>query len=1024
MPLPRLPVLPVFPLARLHRLALGVLLLTELAGLFFLYESWQGKQERYLEQYRVGLETTYRSSVNMYRLATETLINETVNRPEILETLARANTPDEEVQTQARATLFRELSPAYARLRNRNVRQLHFHLQNGDSLLRFHDPAKYGDNLFADRPSIRRANQEQRVITGFEAGKLKSAFRYVFPLRYQEQPVGTVELGIPFRNVRDAMAELDGSREYHFILARRLTIDLLMESERWLYGDAGIHPDFVVEDPLVKLPDSPPPPSTEVHELDEQLRQNQTLQLAMRANQSLSVIAYTKGEPWVVTLLAVRDIASRPAAYLLSYTHAPFVHTLQQEFLVSAVLLTLLLGGLALLLWRLIGFNNKLEDERRNLRSITETLGDGLYVLDNQGQVILINPSALQILGQTREAVLGKVGHDIFHLHSLEGRVPLAECPIFRTVQQGEVFRGEERFCHADGSGILVEVASTPLREGDRIVGSVTAFRDISERKRNEQALQEAMQQAEQANRAKSEFVANMSHEVRTPMNGIIGLTALALETELNPTQRQYLDLVRQSAESLLTVLNDVLDFSKMEAGRMDLENLPFGLRETVVSACRALSARAAEKSLELIVDIAPDVPQAMLGDAGRLRQVLLNLLGNAIKFTGTGEVTVRVRQLRRANRQKDRLALLEFAVQDTGIGIPPEQLLTVFEAFSQADASVTRRFGGTGLGLTICRQIVELMQGEIRADSVPGEGSTFTFTVQLPELEAGQVASSPLPQPTALQGYCLLLAVSNASQRQHLLQTLRAYGAEVRPAASTDALQKQLGVLAQQGKQCCGIVADSALICEAGGAQLFNHAGLHPEAHIVSLCVVDTQQPRPVDKEGRFDVLLKPVLAEEIVQLLLQPRPHAPVAVATRAAPEQTAGKLRILLVEDNPINQRLATILLQEKRGHQVTLAVHGQAALEVLMPDGHFDASAFDLILMDVQMPVMDGMEATRQIRLAEAGLAEHAHVPIIAMTANAMVGDREQCLEAGMDGYATKPIRMPELEAEIARVLGQG
>lgn len=1007
----------------LYQLVLGLLALAEVLGLFFLYRSWEDKQARYLEQYSIGLETTYRSSVSMYRLAMETFVNEAVNRPEILDLLSTANIPDETRQTEARGQLFRLLSPTYARLRARNVRQLHFHLQNGDSLLRFHDPAKYGDNLFADRPSVRLANQEQRIISGFEAGKLKSAFRYVFPLQHNTRSVGTVEVGVPFRNVRDAMADLDASREYHFVLARNQTMSLLMDSEKWLYGAAAIHPDFVVEDPTVRLPDSPPPPSDAVKRLDQALRQDARLQMVMHQYQSRSVIARLDGEPWVVSLLAINDINNQPSAYLLAYTRAPFVNLLRQEFWISAGLLTLLLGGLAIVMWRLMHSHARLDDERGNLRLITETLGDGLYVLDSMGRVVLINPSALALLDQTREAVLGKIGHDIFHMHSLEGQVTLEDCPIYRTVRRGETFRGEERFCRADGSPILVEVASTPLLEGERVVGSVTAFRDISERKRAEQALREATQIAEQANRAKSEFVANMSHEVRTPMNGIIGLTGLALETDLNPTQRQYLDLVRQSAESLLTVLNDVLDFSKMEAGRLDLENLPFSLHDTVKSACQALSARASEKSLELLIDIDPTLPRAVSGDAGRLRQVLLNLVGNAIKFTSNGEVSVEVRPTppNVACPDAGRIGL-EFAVRDTGIGIAPDQLQSIFEAFSQADASVTRRFGGTGLGLTICRQIVQLMSGDIRAESQPGQGSVFRFHVCLPVVPSDPVR---IPEHPPLQGIRLLLAVANTRLRQLLLAGLLRSGAEVDTADSTEGLLHRLQIAAagQTPTPYYGLVGDCVLLEAAGGVALGQHPGLLAPQRIVSLCMIDPRRAHLPSREARFDILLKPVMAEDIVTRLLQ----TPVAVTASHAPQRPlfSKMLRILLVEDNPINQRLATVLL-EKRGHQVTLARHGQEALDRLVFRHGIDSSAFDLILMDVQMPVMDGFEATRRIRQAEAeqhdNRGQARRVPIIAMTANAMVGDREQCLEAGMDGYTAKPIRMHELESEMLRLLG--
>src|SRR5471032_1303702 len=424
-------------------------------------------------------------------------------------------------------------------------------------------------------------------------------------------------------------------------------------------------------------------------------------------------------------------------------------------------------------------------------------------------------------------------------------------------------------------------------------------FIDISEQRAARAAMQHAVESAEAASRAKSEFLANMIHEIRTPMNGILGMTELVLESALTPEQRADLRLVQASAHALLTIVDDILDFSKVEAGKLDIEEIPFDLRQLVADTVRAMALRAGQKGLELRCELAPKLPRIVKGDPGRLRQVLINLLGNAIKFTQAGSVSVSVDVL----REEDDRSEVRFAVRDTGIGVPPEKQALIFEAFAQVDGSTTRQYGGTGLGLTICRRLLILMQGQIVVASEPGRGSTFSFTVPLKHTGVSQAA--PLPP-------------------------LRDAGARGAPLDSGDG--------------------------DDGGAA-------------------------------------QPAAAE--------PGAHARMAARTG---------LRVLLAEDNPVNQRLALRLL-EQLGHRVTVVDNGQAALD------HATRGVYDLVLMDVQMPELDGLAATRQLRQWE--LTHGGHVPVIAMTARAMAGDRERCLEAGMDDYLAKPISSARLRLALAR-----
>ncbi len=646
-------------------------------------------------------------------------------------------------------------------------------------------------------------------------------------------------------------------------------------------------------------------------------------------------------------------------------------------------------------------------DQLRFVRELLETIPTPVYFQDCDGRFLGFNKAFESFFGIRRDDWIGRDAAGLYPDGTAESLVQRDH----ELLSAGGTQSFELRI--GDGEGkphdTLYNKGVFTKADGS-VAGIIGIVTDITERKRAETEVLRAKEAAEAASRVKSDFLANMSHEIRTPMNAIIGMTELALDTDLNTEQRDYLGLVKSSADSLLGILNEILDFSKIEAGRMEFETIAFDLRDTIAQVMRTLAPKADAKDLELLLRIAPAVPDMVAGDPLRLRQVLVNLLDNALKFTERGEVALDVDVESREASD----VTLHFAVRDTGVGIPPEQHRLIFEAFSQADSSTTRKFGGTGLGLAISARIVDGMHGRIWVDSVQGAGSTFHFTCRL-----GVAAAQPRTVPaTPLAGLRVLVVDDNAANRQLLTDMLGGWG--MRPVAVADGRAAlaasaeaeadgdpiRLALLDGRMPEMDGFSVAEALRGQPGAAptvMMLTSAGSRGDA---ARC-------REI---GIRAYLLKPVAQSELLGAMMaalgapQGQGGAPRPLITRHSLREARRSLSVLLAEDNPVNRTLATRLLT-KLGHRVVAAETGAAAVE------RAAAGTYDVILMDVQMPELDGFEATARIRRMEAGSGRRT--PIIAMTARAMAGDREKCLAAGMDAYVSKPIQTPALVARCRR-----
>ncbi len=654
---------------------------------------------------------------------------------------------------------------------------------------------------------------------------------------------------------------------------------------------------------------------------------------------------------------------------------------------------------------------HELEESKAIYHSLVESLPINVFRKDREGRLVFVNNKCCKTFGQSREQLIGKSDHDLFD-PELAAKYQRDDKWVLQT---GLPFHDIEFHPKEDDSYIYVEVLKSPVTSSSgRRIGIQGMFWDVTDRKKAEISLEKAKDIAEAASQAKSDFLANVSHEIRTPLNAVIGITDLLIGSSVDSTQQDYLEMIRDSGQSLLTLINDILDFSKIESGTLSIDSEWFDVRERVGDTLRSLAHKAHDRNLDLICNIDPAIPVQVLGDAQRLRQVLVNLVGNSIKFTERGEVCVDVELV----RKKTEVEVLKFLVQDTGIGIPKEKLTAIFDEFVQVDTSSTRQFGGTGLGLAIASRLVKLMGGKLEVASQLGRGSQFFFELDFP------VGTNPAI-PSALEDLSdipVLIMARSPANRESLETILKSWRMKTFCVGNVEqAIKLTKGmsfanqpiqiVLAESGPTDSS--ADEVCDCSLLSYRMRQDPEI-VEPRFIALVRASSRDGFDLPLQASVACrLLQPVKHSELRDAIIQcTKLVAELAAVKQQTAVRALGPYRILLAEDNPVNQKLAVGILS-KYGHQIEVVDNGLKAVAAVA------AQTFDLVLMDVQMPVMDGIEAVKQIRSNEPpGCSK---VPIIAMTAHALASDRQRCLEAGMDDYLSKPFKALDLIAKINQLV---
>ncbi len=963
-------------------------------------------------------QVAYAAILRAQERIANTLYSEHINQPSVTARVRSVIESRGSAQATARGLLYRQLYPLYQRLKDLGFRQFHFHTPEGRTLLRFHSPLRFDDALFAQRPLVEQVNTRLKAAEGFEMGRLFHGFRFVYPLFDQDQHIGSVELSVPFTTLEQELDKLVQNDFFIFALKRDSVFAKLHPGQRSLFTPLALNDDFVIENSEAHLGNAinhRPIQSRLEHALTHHQDEIRT---GMDSGKAFAMTHDVDGSFYAVLFMPVPDLSDTTQAYIITATRVPEIETLILKGRWLELLLVILIAGLALLFYRKQQGAQETRNERNKLQAITERMAEGLLVQDPAGRITFINPAAQATLGISEEEALGQFAHDLFHVHlGADGiPVPIEACPIRTTTADGKVYTSEDEFFrrYSDNHLIPIQVTSAQFKVEDENAGSITIFRDITRRKEYEAKLEQAHQDALDSNQAKSEFLANMSHEIRTPMNGILGMLELVLDADLPAEHKDYIRIANSSGQTLLALLNSILDLSKVEAGRMELESTDFNLRETLEETTKLFAPQAQGKGLEIAALIDDSVPEFANGDPTRLRQVITNLLGNAIKFTEEGEITLTACM----TTSPDQAYQLHVGIRDTGIGVAVDAQERIFECFTQADGSTTRRYGGTGLGLTLSRKIVTQMGGEIWLESALGQGSTFHFTAVLQPAVEPETLFVPNEN---LQGLRALIVDDKVTNRVILERFCDAWGIYHQSAASGHSALQKLESAAKQGKAFDCVLSDM-MMPDMDGVELARQArangrfaglkwllitsytgrGLNQQANIAGF---DRLLPKPIGRRELHDALEQVLLGHAASETTSSP-------AGTRNA--QLPSGARILLAEDNEVNRQVATAHLN-KFGCKVTTAADGAEALKI------FCEQSFDLVLMDCQMPVMDGLSACRAMRQWEQAQSRDV-TPIIAMTAFNSDQNIADCIAAGMNDKLDKPFQPEALYQLLTQYAG--
>lgn len=1006
-------------------------------GVIYLF--YKNEEKSYKEKIIAETDIAYRQIIETNRQKAELIFTMLIDNREILGIYQSAVTGGPEEKELARKRLLERLAPLYNILAGGgSTRQLHFHLPDNRSFLRFHRPDKFGDDLTSIRPSIVRVNRDKKPVFCFEEGRIYNGFRNVFPILYKGRHLGSVEISWSVGSIIDQMERLFAGNQYAFALKSSVVKALVFSDEQTNYTPSDLSDHYLYEKAFH--------PSALVKKMNALI--NKDIARDLLNEKAFIANAAVDQKYYLATFLPIHNLNDRQVAWFVSYSNDPMLHRIRVSHVRAAIVAVASILILALLAWLLARKRDEVRKVEQLALSTVDALSAHIAILDESGVIISVN-RAWQVFAEENLGDAAKTSRGINYLDVCDRAADKNDASA-RVVADGirAVMHGsKEEFvheypCHSPSEKRWFVVRITRFRS-EKALHLVVAHENITNRKLAEEALRQAKEEAdtlnnylkeqttiarematraEMASIAKSEFLANMSHEIRTPMNGVIGMTGLLLDTELNAEQRHYAGIIRSSGEALLGLINDILDFSKMEAKKLELEVIDFDLAALLDDLGATLAFRAGEKGLELLSFIAPEVPTQLRGDPGRLRQILTNLAGNALKFTDQGEIRISVSPAEEI-RQNARDVTLMFSVRDTGIGIPEDKIGQLFDKFTQVDASTTRKYGGTGLGLAISKQLVHLMGGEIGVDSRMGKGSDFWFTIRLSR------ASETIPSETApvaiLENIRVLIVDDNATNRQ-ILETHLAHW-RMRPVQAGNGFEA-LDLLheARKAEDPFAVVITDMQMPEMDGETLGKTIKADADLRDTRLIMLTSlgvgDDSARLLQIGFSAHTTKPIRMTELKSLLSR------ILSGKPAIPQQRAGefssplatvrplintKARILVVEDNITNQQVALGILK-KLGLSGDAVANGEEAVTAL------ETIPYDLALMDMQMPVMDGIAATRRIRAPESSVLNR-EIPIIAMTANALQGDRERCLEAGMNDYLAKPVSPDALAAMLSKWL---